>query len=330
MVIKSKVVSAITAICQVCIILLGNNNKNRPSTANYMQNAGPNYCEYTEGNVTDTNCFKLLAQKVKRKPAWFFMGDSQMNMLVNGTKYPYEIVSTRLPGDENPPLRGRCDSLNYYYLERAPVWVPPATNEMGKKIQGPVLFGLRNHFCLDASGIYNRLYSSSSLNFMEYLAVEYASDVEHQSTITNTSQESAVVYMKRQLDNLFLTRDDSVCVVNAGIHDQKLCPDLVNEETCLGVYIHNVKTYIQLLRTVCGHVLWISISSVRGDKIHPQDNSRSLLWNQRVNETLQENYAHNSYFIDVWNASLYGVRNSNIHFEPEYYSQLAFLFSSLM
>jgi hypothetical protein len=258
------------------------------------------------------------------------MGDSMMKLLI---EYPYEIVSTRLPDDENP-LLGQCDSLNYYYLERAPVWVPPATNEMGKQIQGPVASGLDNHFCSNASGTYNRLYPSSYLNFMEYFGVEFASDVEHQSTITNTSQESAVVYMERHLDNLFLTRDDSVCVVNvnAGVHDQVLCPDLVNEKTCSDVYIHNIKTYLQLLRTACGHILWISIASVRGDKQRPQVNSRSLLWNQnqRVNETLQENYADNSYFIDVWNALLHGVRKDNVHFEPEYYSQLAFLFSSLM
>ena len=47
-------------------------------------------------------------------------------------------------------------------------------------------------------------------------------------------------------------------------------------------------------------------------------------------EILANEYPVNSYFIDVWNASLRGVRNSNIHFEAPYYIQLGGLFSSLM
>ena len=127
-----------------------------------------------------------------------------------------------------------------------------------------------------------------------------------------------------------MAKEECVCVVNTGIHDQKLCPGLINEDVCLEVYINNVKSYLSLLNTVCGTIIWISITSVRGDRTHPQLNTRSLVWNERVNGTLARDYPNNSYFVDVWNASLHGTRNSNIHFEPDYYVGLASLFSSLM
>ena len=260
------------------------------------------------------------------------MGDSQMNKLVNQVQllYPYNITSMRYP-DSTSPLWGRCDNVNYYYLEPSHVWASPAVVN-GKQIQGPTAYGLHSkHYCNDASGLVNRQYASASLNFMEYLGVEYASDVEHPSTITNTSQESAVHYMKNQLSDLYLTREDAVCVVNTGVHDQRLCPGLGNEETCMNVYLRNVERYVYLLNSTCGNILWISITSVRGDANRPQNNSRSILWNQGVNTTLETDYADSShFFIDVWNASLHADRNDNIHFLPVYYEKLASLFASLM
>ena len=255
-----------------------------------------------------------------------------MNFLVKNMEYPYEIHSTRTPDKVDQQISwGRCDVLNYYFLERSVNWTPPATNNAGgSQVQGPAKYGLRKHYCNDASGTYNRQFATSSTNFMEYLSVEYASDVEHQSLITNTSQQSAIHYMKWQLDNLLMPKDDAVCVVNTGLHDQRLCPGLQNEDTCRDVYVTNVKSYLRLLNSTCGCILWISITSVRGDGRQPQLNSRSIDWNERINETLASEYPHTSYFIDVWNASLHGIRNSNIHFEPAYYQLLGKLFTSLM
>ena len=214
-------------------------NSNTTLNAAHQQNNKHHVCEHNEdGNQTHGECYKLLYPAVKSKPAWYFLGDSQMNMLVENTNYPYEIHTSRLPhNDKDHPTWGRCDLLNYYFLEKSANWTPPATIVGGAgQIQGPTKYGLKSHYCLDASGPYNRQFASSSLNFMDYLAVEYGSDVEHQSTITNTSQESAVHYMQWQLDEMLLTREDAVCVVNTGIHDQKLCPQPNNEDTCLDVY----------------------------------------------------------------------------------------------
>ena len=303
-----------------------------PPMETILGNSRPSqhYCLYQDDNIADGLCFNLLAPAVKQKPAWFFMGDSQMNYMVENIKYPYEITFSRLP-DKEHPLWGRCNLLNYYFMERSETWTPPATMNGGRgKIQGPTEYGLGHNYCNDAMGLVNKQFSSSSLNFMEYLAIEFASDVEHQSTTTNTSQESGVHYMKKQLANLFLTKEDSVCVVNPGLHDQKLCPDLPSEEACFDVYTNNVKYYLKQLNTTCGHIIWLSITSVRGDENRPQLNSRMVLWNRMINETMAKEYPHNSFFVDVWNASHHYIRNGNVHFEQEYYIRLASLFSNLM
>ena len=280
---------------------------------------GQQTCEYfyngKEAQVDD-DCYRLLSPHTEAKPAWFFFGDSQMNMMTQHLKYPYEIVFARNTTHMSNP---RCGVMDYYLLEKAKQWIPP------DKTQGPTKFGLRNHFCLDASGIAPKRYVSSS-NFMEYLPVEYASDVEHQSLHTNTSQESATYYLQNELEMLGLTKNDSVCVANTGIHDQKIGRGIQ-------VYLNNVASYLKQLDTICGYIVWLSITSVRGDYNHPQKNSVSIEWNRGVKEmllSLDRLYPNKFFFLDVWNASSHAIHNSNIHFEPEYYVKLAELFASLM
>ena len=164
------------------------------------------------------------------------------------------------------------------------------------------------------------------------MAVEYASDVEHQSTETHTSQETAARYLRTELRWMNLERRDVVCVANAGIHDQKLCGGLGSEDACRDVYEANVRTYLALLLdAACGHLVWISITSVGDQPKWPQRNARSATWNGVVRELLAADHPDDASFVDVWNATLLdAIRNGNIHFEPEYYAGLGRLFSSLM
>ena len=267
--IKRQLISLVSTLLFLRFITQPNSKPiiltNLDNTTDDNTHTAQHYCQHNGDldNQTKGDCYRILSPVVASKPTWYYLGDSQMNYLVENIQYPYEIHSTRQPDNDHPPW-GRCDLLNYYFLEKSTTWNPPATIDYGRgQIQGPTRFGLvKRHWCLDASGPYNRQFATNSKHFMEYLAVEYGSDVEHQSTITNTSQESAVHYMKWQLDNLLLTKDDSICVVNTGIHDQKLCPGLKNEDTCLNVYISNVRSYLKLLNTTCGHILWVSITSV--------------------------------------------------------------------
>jgi len=268
------------------------------------------------------------------------------------TTYPYNISSTR-------KAARRCGFLDYCHLEKRSDWTLPATfpnptspspspspsnnnnnnNRSATQGQGPTEFGLHHHFCSDLAGFSNTLFQTdeNEKNFMEFLVVEYASDVEQQTPHTNTTQETVSLYLAAQLKMQNLTRDDSVCVVNTGVHDQKLChqgrtSDADADNECLELYVNNVKSYMKQLDPVCGNIVWLGITSVRGDSDQPQRNEVSLQWNRAVNASLARWYPTKSFFVDVWNVSSHATHrpNDNIHFEPEYYVPLGTLFSSLM
>lgn len=240
-----------------------------------------------------------------------------------GINYPYNITSKRSPKDT------WCGAIEYYNLTKASEWKMPSRGH-----QGPTSIGLKKHFCSDVGGRPGsegtRRFGTDRANFMEALVVDFASDVEQQSLNTSTSQETVTLYISRQLEMLNLTKIDSVCVANAGLHDQKLC-SLGKESFCREAYIANVQSYLKLLETICGSIIWISISSVRGDESKPQRNDRSIEWNVMVKANLAGSYANNTFFfLDVWNVSSNAVHNDNIHFTNEYYQRLGSLFSRLM
>ena len=137
-------------------------------------------------------------------------------------------------------------------------------------------------------------------------------------------------YMKHYLEERRHSREDAVCVVNVGIHDQKLCPGLKSEDACLEVYTNNVGSHLKLLNTTCGQILWLATTSTMDKPRQPQLNSRAIIWNRRVNEMMASEYPDNGYYIDVWNASQQATHRDNVHFVSSYYQQLGRLFSSLM
>ena len=227
---------------------------------------------------------------------------------------------------------GRCGFLSFCGKEKASEWKPP--DPLGRnQTQGPTRFGLQHHFCSDLFGHGNAIWESTRNNshFMQYMTVEFASDVEQQTNVTNTTQETAVMHMIETIQKHKLTTKDSVCVVIVGLHDQKLCPGK-SEEFCTFVFVENVKRYFELLDTACGKIVWISISSVLGIRniYSPQRNERTIIWNQLVQEHLLAKYSPKAFIFDVWNYSETSNHRDNVHFQPEYYKAIAHVFASLM
>ena len=165
--------------------------------------------------------------------------------------------------------------------------------------------------------------------YTEYLVVEYASDVEQQTNTTNTTQQSVTLYMEQELKHYNLTTSDSVCVVNTGIHDQHLC-DNKTEANCLDIYRRNVQEYLRLLDRVCGHIVWISTTPVRGDVTEVQDSNRTVEWNKAVMSLLETYYAEKSFYLDTWKRALNHDHKDNVHFEGSYYTPLIELFVKLI
>mmetsp|Transcript_5581 Transcript_5581/g.11650 ORF Transcript_5581/g.11650 Transcript_5581/m.11650 type:complete len:399 (-) Transcript_5581:127-1323(-) len=265
-------------------------------------------------------CYKMLAPEVKSKKAWFFFGDSQMGKYFNALDYPYIITSKKETDDL------RCGFLDYVHLPRSEEWVYPQYN------QGPAKFGRKNHFCSDVASAGNRRFESDSTegsNFMELLTVDFASDVEQQTRYTNTTQETATLHVANQLQLRGLTYEDSVCVVNVGLHDQKLC-ESKSDSHCLVIYVTNVKVYLNLLYNVCGSIIWLSTTPVRDthNPNYPQRNDRMEIMNEKIREVLAK--FDNGYFVDVWERALGNTFVDNAHFTQDFYDNVAGLFSSLM
>ena len=141
-------------------------------------------------------------------------------------------------------------------------------------------------------------------------------------------QEAATIHVANQLQLQNLTNDDSVCAVNAGLHDQVLCIGKSNEY-CLEIYLNNINSYLNVLQHVCGNIVWVSTTSVRGDLDQPQKNDSIFLWNQRVNATIMRKYP-NAFFLDVWDVSSRSPCSDNNHFTDEYYVPFVKLFTSMM
>lgn len=164
---------------------------------------------------------------------------------------------------------------------------------------------------------------------MELLTVDFASDVEQQTRYTNTTQETATLHVANQLQLRGLTYEDSVCVVNVGLHDQKLC-ESKSDSHCLVIYVTNVKVYLNLLYNVCGSIIWLSTTPVRDthNPNYPQRNDRMEIMNEKIREVMAK--FDNGYFVDVWETALGNTFVDNAHFTPEFYDNVAALFSSLM
>lgn len=276
-----------------------------------------------------SECYNLLSPHINRKPAWFFLGDSQMNFLFNFMTYPYNITRQREAKVK------RCGVLDYYNFSKADEWIPPtnARNEthVGNQTQGPYDFGLKNPFCMDLLGWKNEMLESSIGNnktrFVEKLCLDYASDVEQQTPTTRTSQETMILYITNQLELRNLPVHDTVCVTNVGIHDQKLCAGK-SDELCLQIYLQNVRVYLNLLQKVCGNIVWIAITPVSGETNRPQRNETIYIWNEEVAKIIL-GYS-NTFYIDVWNAASSYRHIDNVHFEWSYYISFGALFTSLM
>ena len=269
----------------------------------------------------------MLSSHLSSNPAWHFLGDSQMGRMNFGVqlpnKYPYNISKTTT-------ARARCGFLDYCQLKKPSKWMV----QNASKTQGPFLHGLSHPFCSDLRNHDNYKVETENIGwntprYSEYLVVEYASDVEQQTNITNTTQQSVTLYMEKELKSYNISTSDSVCVVNTGVHDQHICVGKTETE-CLDIHTKNVQEYLRLLDHVCGNIVWLATTPVRGDLKEVQDNNRTVEWNKAVMSLLEKNYAEKSFYVDTWKRALNCTYLDNVHFEKPYYEGIADMFVRLI
>jgi hypothetical protein len=301
------------------------------STAQYPDR----YCAWGR-NLKD--CLELLSTHVNETSSWVLLGGPETASLAHyiSIKWPSSLPSHQ-PQFNETSRRNSCQNLLYYGLPPpSKGWIPPDPS----KGEGPVSYGLENPYCMDCKKCWNVLLeeaSSSSVlppppsvasgndsgpsweqrRGIEYLVVEYARDVSIQTSITNTTQETASYYLSLQ-------RPD-VCVVSVGLWDAAIVPPMPQS-----VLVANIDRYIGLLQRVCGNVVWISIPAVVEDNSIPQKNCQIQEWNAAILTMLHGRGYYNVYVIDIWDESLQTDHVGYVFLTKKWYATLARLFIAVM
>jgi hypothetical protein len=185
------------------------------------------------------------------------------------------------------------------------------------KGEGPCHAGLEKHFCNDCQGCYS-IMRGRTTDYIEYLSIEYARDVELPTATTKTTQETLGLYLE------LLNETGSVCIANAGLHDMGIDPAPSPE-----LYAANVRNYIQLLSRGCETIIWHGISAVLGHPAHPQTNILIKEWNGAVYSMIANEHP-DVFIVDVMHKSENSVHLDNVHLEDPYYTALGGMYSSFM
>jgi hypothetical protein len=198
---------------------------------------------------------------------------------------------------------------------------------------------------------------------LKLLTVEYALDVELPTLQTRTTHETIALYLEREKrTRQSLSRssshdtkenyntnnnknedddydDDSVCIVNTGVHDPKLYPYMTPQ-----LFAINVERYLRLIHPHCGTLIWLGIAAVSNrPRMRRQRNEILVLMDDEVNRWLdrysssrntnsnQNQNRRPILRIDVWNKSLTCPHKDHVHLSPpHYYTPLASLIATFL
>lgn len=266
-------------------------------------------------NATDTQCSQMIASVVKKKDVQevLLMGDSSMRRLWREARayQKGELFSSKLI------TTSRCDWLQSFGIEPSKVWRKPNPRK-----EGPIQYGLKNHWCTDCSGCNSYVVfpqgqrmegnvPGSNFLSINYIAVEFARDVEMQSILGNTTQQTLSRYL------LSKHKTYSLCFLYMGIHDQAIRGFRAKD------YVLNVKELLELFFPVCIHIIWIEITAPRGHKIHPQTIAKTGEWNSALKLYLDTHCHLNVSMMRVFKKSLHARHVDNVHMHVSWYTEMA-------
>ena len=156
-----------------------------------------------------------------------------------------------------------------------------------------------------------------------YVNVEFARDVEMQSSEFGTTQENIAAFLDRTYNQPELVQDFGrpICVVNAGHHDATI-PNITKEK-----FLTNVEWYLNLLRPQCESIIWIASTAPMTDEF-VQTLNLTKAWNDGVRELLEQSspvLRAKTAFVDGFESSRRFPHRDNIHMGWEWYQRLATL-----
>ncbi|GMI48428.1 hypothetical protein TrCOL_g11240 [Triparma columacea] len=295
---RVKIILALVALCACAFLLMTIDNRLVNDVTMISTDLRGRMCPWSPEN--DQECMDLIQPLLTActDRRTLFLGDSTVGRLWG--QLPGRAPSADIRTE-------RCNWLQSFGINKSKVWSAPPSDA------GPVGHGLEHHWCTDCQGCnsfyYTRQRGTSGTN--SYIAVEFAKDVEMQSVLGNTTQETLVRFLKAHLNH-------DVCVVNSGIHDQAIL-NLTTSQ-----YVANVNAYLKGLHTVCSHLVWIDTTAPATDNYHQKLN-KTLVWNRAVNGMILKDF-HDVYIVGVGGASVHWPHVDNVHLDAAWYSALAKLF----
>ena len=217
---------------------------------------------------------------------------SNLNEILVGKPYKQSIHDNSLCGwtNLNCEIRhsDRCGLDVVFGLVKNPKWRKPS---YFPNFEGPVNYGLTHPYCSDCSGCDPEFLHCSSKEEEEeagvasgggatiassttasestcnekkmvyggYFMIEFAKDVELQSSRYRTTQENIAWYMEENYNKPKLVEEwgKPICVILTGFHDMILlikAPDHYNMER----FVENVEWYLIIMKEQCSHIVWMT------------------------------------------------------------------------
>ena len=297
------------------------------STDTGVEGAAPfdGFCAWRDGGTLQ-NCTQLLAEPTSSAKKFYFLGDSTIfrlyNALATETDKNHTVVKMQQGVDKWTYLE-----MPHTDDERFDNWFKPNIT----KGEGPVTFA-GWPWRMDCSTCGNVLIELTNGVKAEWLGVEYTRDVSFPTNVTKTTQETVGLYMQQQSIKHGITKEQTVCIASAGLHDFKIA-NFTTE-----MHLANVRDYQHILRQHCGVMIWKGISAVGGRGNQPQSNEKIHIWNGLVLEQMKEERNEaigqsksSTFFLDVFDKSLKTKHSDNAHLDMGlYYVPFLDFFWSLM
>mmetsp|Transcript_45989 Transcript_45989/g.68448 ORF Transcript_45989/g.68448 Transcript_45989/m.68448 type:complete len:409 (-) Transcript_45989:334-1560(-) len=290
----------------------------------------------------------------KHHPQNFLVGKLIASNVADACKGRYQCRVARGHRCRNNHLFGADYPINK-------TWMPP---DNVNNVEGPLIYGSDHPFCTDCNGCRSQFLQCFPQDILSattqcripsgdgrgivhggFIGVEFARDVEIQSSRYRTTQENIAAFLRNEYNQESLVEDwgRPICVINTGHHDVMI-PNITKSR-----YVENVRWYLQLMAPQCSHIFWLETTSPRGDSEYIQSRNRTKAWNQGVKQMLSEetqsiilaNMDQEQHqeepqgrpllrskvaYVEVFDASVSYPHNDNIHMDPSWYRSLADMF----
>ena len=307
----------------------------------------PFECDWYPESTSDCNTLlnsrlPLGNQPTMNKKRWLFFGDSTMkrlfehsplknHLVVGPNNRLAEVNSTGCWSDEKASgmtcrekMADRCQLNDFFDLPYAEEWREPEVRPGLHKFEGPLKYGLENHYCTDCSGCKSNLLecqvddtadiaqsddvtqeadcARKHLTYGGFISIEFAKDVEVQTPRYTTTQENVAWYLQRSWNQptskVMKEWGLPICVINTGNHDVIL-PFIQTSD-----FIKNVEWYLNLFVNECSHFVWLSNTapSKEGASHFPQKEELMREYDNEVKKLIKESrtFREMSSFVNIF------------------------------